>query len=805
MNNGASVGETSQSHQTSHERTPRVAPARLYALTAGTVVGAVATVSALDLPRHVALWGGAAAVAIGLSSVLCAIPTRRRPLLWLSIGLLLGIGRGATESIHTADLAQIAAEEGAARVEVTVTESWRPRQWGARTAVRWHSAERRGDAITVPERCQLEVRAASLDELPVPGTRLRALANVRTEDGHRVLLVVASARLLTPLGPPGGVHAVRDTTVRSLLAAADLDLDRIRAAELAASLSLGRRDLLPWGRKELWRRSGLSHVLAVSGLHIGLLAGFVWTIGVVVRAHPNVIRGVLVVAVPAYAILAGAATSAQRAALMLVVYLLARMAGRHVTAFTAVMLAVLLLVLMKPSLVLDPGFQLTAAITIVLVRWTPAIVRRLPLPPWFAGVVTVCALAQLTAAPIVLAHFREVNPGAFVTNLIVPVLLAPVLATAIAATVLAPLVPTLAALALSVLSYGERLLLAAGTLARSSVQVAPSVPLVLAWTGFLIGLGAVSPHRSARGAAALFAVFALATVGWSFLPARGKHDEITLAPVSDGACILVNTGTGRAIVDAGRWQHEAARHVADRRVQRVDAIVFTHADADHIGGAEALIGSLQPGRIIFPSWLRSKREFVQVRRWARAIGAREHPVARGSAVRIGTAMMTTIWPIYDPPDVPDNDRSLVARIAFAEGTALVTGDLTTHAERSALDNLPVASDLLIVPHHGSRGSCSQWLLERVRPDVALIPAGPDNLHGHPHPELLTRLKVRRTPARWPARDGWCGARWSHGQWQLLPSHLCRLRDDDTLGCEAAIESASYVVPPPSTNRPTLLP
>jgi competence protein ComEC len=612
------------------------------------------------------------------------------------------------------------------------------------------------------------VRSASLDQLPEPGARVRTLASLRTEDGRRALLVVASPTLLEPVAPPSGVHAVRARLANALLNAAGLDLHRLRAAELAASLALGRKDLMPWGRKELWRRSGLSHVLAVSGLHVGLLAAFLWLVGVALRARPNVIRALLIATIPAYALLAGAGTSAQRAALMLVVYLLARMAGRHLVGLAAVLLAVWLLVLLEPALVLDPGFQLTAAITAALVRWVPSAVRSAPLPRALAGIVAVPVIAQLTAAPIVLAHFRELSLGACTTNLLVPLLLPLLLAAALLATLLAPLVPPLAAAALTLVGVGEQLLLAAGSFARGTFQVTPSLPLALAWLGLLTGLLALAPQRRARVAAAGFVAFVVGIVGWSLLPASPDHTALTLAPVSDGAALVATTAEGSVLVDAGHWRREATRLLADRRLRRLEAIIFTHADEDHVGGAEPVLEATEPRVVVFPAWLSSQPGFVAVRRTARAIGAREHPVARGSAIEIAGMQLETVWPPYPSPPLADNDLSLVARMRLGNGTSLITGDLTTAAERLAVGDLPVASDVLVVPHHGSKGSCSRWLLDRVQPQVALIPAGEHNLHNHPHPELLARLAADQVDCRWPARDGWCGARWHNATWALFP-------------------------------------
>jgi competence protein ComEC len=150
-------------------------------------------------------------------------------------------------------------------------------------------------------------------------------------------------------------------------------------------------------------------------------------------------------------------------------------------------------------------------------------------------------------------------------------------------------------------------------------------------------------------------------------------------------------------------------------------------------------------------------ETVPLLREARRTGTRVRPLTRGVSTTGGPLSFDTLWPPLAGAPAHENERSLVLRATLARRRALLTSDIgrTTELRIARLSSL--ASDVLVVPHHGSRGSCSSRLLSAAAPSIALIPAAAGNRHGHPHPEVLERLDARGIQTRWPARDGACGA------------------------------------------------
>jgi len=705
----------------------------------------------------------------GILAIECFRRGRRAPAaLWLLAGIALVAGRGLDAAGDRLFFNQhLIGGDAVIRARVAVIEGWTDGRWGRRSRVRVIDATLRDRKLDLPPRCRLEVRGdADPGSLPAPGSVIDILARVRGSQASP-LLVVASARLLSDTGETRLLPYLRDRLARRLLAAAGTSVTRIRTAEMAAALALGRRDLVPAERRDRWRRSGLAHVLAVSGLHVGLVGGAVWLLAAMLGATPRTTRLVVLATLPSYALLAGAAPSAVRAALMGVIYIGARLLGRAILPMAAVLLAALLLLLARPALISDPGFQLTVVITAALVRWVPVLSEILPGPRWLTGTAAVPLVAQTAAAPLVAAHFRTLIPGAILVNLIALPLLGPTVLASVGTTVVASVWPGGAGLCLDFVYGLIAVLRTVGAPARHLEVVTAQLPVAAAVALTVSGWLALQPGKRARIGAFAWLVLLLAT-GATLIPAGPGPPSVGLLPVSDGAAVVLSNGADRIVTDSGRFQREAAQLLADRRLRRLRAIVISHTDEDHIGGAAYVVRTLAVERLLLPAWMFTSIESVPLLRAARRRGTRIGLLARGTTTTLGTIRLVTLWPPFLDPLREENERSLVARVALSRGSVLITSDIGRPAERRISGIALLDCDVLIIPHHGSRGSTSNALLDATSPEIALIPAAPGNTHGHPNEEVVERLEGRGITVRYPARDGRCGARWDGQAWVAFP-------------------------------------
>ncbi len=709
-------------------------------------------------------------LAAGLVAAAVALARHpRTPMLWLLAGLALGAGRGLEVRGDQLRLGSWLADRTAPvalRVEGTIRESWTPTRWGHRTQATIRAARRGEERVGLPNRIALEVRGTDPSLLPVPGTTVEALAELRG-DPRRPVLMSASPRVVRELAPPAGLHAVRERLAAATIAAAGTDPDRIRAAELAAALVLGRRDLLPAGRRDAWRRSGLAHLLAVSGLHVGVVAGVLWFTLVGVGVRPTPARWILLVALPGYALLAGAAPSALRAAIMAAVWLVARLLGRSPLPMAAVLAAVVGMLLVAPSLLADAGFQLTVLVTAALVRWVPVVARGLPGPPRLATAAAVPVVAQAAAAPLVAWRFRTLLPGAALVNLAAAPLLAPALVLAAAAVLASNLVPALARPAFSLLAAVADLLWWIGGAARAASWTPPAPSAWLVAVGALTAVAALLPGRAGRFGLAAWLALVVSTGAWWTLRAPALA-PVALLPVADGTSAVLTTGGVGLLVDGGRFPTEAVRALADAGVREIEAVVASHTHDDHIGGLPAVVEEHEPRRLVVPRWALKEPRIVPLLRALRRAGGTVSPVAEGSVVSTGRWRLEVLWPPARPPRGPENERSLVLRALATNGTVLVTSDVGTATERRVAGSHRLDCDVLIAPHHGSRSSTGTDLLAAAAPDVVLVPAGTANPHHHPHADVISRLEAAGIPWRAPA-TGWpCGAEPGPAGWRPVP-------------------------------------
>ena len=268
--------------------------APLWGLATGVAVGSGAAF-ATGVTGPPALHWGLGAVGAGVALLAAG---RRRPFTWWAVsGVFLALACGLPVRASTLEVARLSTDDTAAvRATVVVIDGWRPTRWGYQATVDIEESRRAHVEIPLTGRGRLEVRGVtSPTDLPTPGSRRAVLASPRGPPS-RPRLVASSPIVLRGNGPPVGLHALRDRPARTVLTA---DVARIRAAELACALVLGRRDLLPEGRLDGWRRSGLAHMLAVSGLHVGLIGGAVWLVALAAGARLRTGRIAVLVALPA--------------------------------------------------------------------------------------------------------------------------------------------------------------------------------------------------------------------------------------------------------------------------------------------------------------------------------------------------------------------------------------------------------------------------------------------------------------------------------------------------------------------------
>jgi competence protein ComEC len=192
---------------------------------------------------------------------------------------------------------------------------------------------------------------------------------------------------------------------------------------------------------------------------------------------------------------------------------------------------------------------------------------------------------------------------------------------------------------------------------------------------------------------------------------------------------------GRGVGDAA-----VAEYLWWRGLSRLDYVLATHADADHVEGLCDILKSFGARAALVGRAPRGDEEFARFAAAARDAGVPVYVVGRGDRLRFGAVEADVLWP--PPGAASSNDDSVVLRLRYGRRTFLLTGDIESRAERALLASLDgLRADALKVAHHGSRTSSTEGFVAATRPALAVISAGRDSPHGHPHPEVVTRWRA----------------------------------------------------------------
>lgn len=539
---------------------------------------------------------------------------------------------------------------------------------------------------------------------------------------------------------------------------------RPEAAAFQLALALGDAGglaSLPEARPGLaWRdafaRSGLSHLLALSGQQVALLVVVLaWaTARLGVRRYP-----LLLAFLAGYALVVAPGPSVTRAALMAGAALIALWLGRgRPEPLPALGLAALASLLAGPRWLFDLGFQLSYLSVLGLSVLAPPLAARLRGRPWpvraVGSALAVTLSAQAFAMPLAASAFGVVPPLAPIANLLAEPLVWALVPLGFLAAALGPtlgVVPNLVAGPVAELALGVARLFSAGPVLGWGEVGAPGL---LAYAAFAVGL-ALWAHGRLRAWRLL--LVALAAVVATALPARRGPAEIVVLDVGQGDSTLVRTPGGSVLVDGGGTPRSGfdvgARVVAPALralgVRSLRAVVATHADADHVQGLASLLRAVPVGALLVghPPAAPS-RAWDDLMRAARERGVPVQPVRRGQAWSLGGARLEVLGPRARPAP-EDNANSVALAVAFGQRRALLLGDSPAGVE-ARLE--PGRADLLLAPHHGSGGSSSAALLAAARPSVAVVSVGP-NGYGLPDGAAVARLRASGARLYRTDRDG----------------------------------------------------
>ena len=524
-------------------------------------------------------------------------------------------------------------------------------------------------------------------------------------------------------------------------------LDGYGSEGLVRALAIGDRSGLSEDRWRTLRVTGIAHLMAISGLHVGMAAGAAYWLAL--RAWTLVPRAALLVPAPqlagvvamlaafAYALLAGLALPTQRALLMLGVLFASRLARRCVPHSYSLALALIAVLVFDPHSVRAPGFWLSfvAVAAIVTALSTRPAADMRTISGRLRMVVTVQIAVTVGLAPVTLIVFAEqsvVSP--LVNALVIPlvgILVVPVVLLGLLAGAVHP-------------PAGEAMLAAAAWVLDA---LWPAIEWIAAHAVMLRAPGEIGAWQLAAAVAGVLIVLAPRGLAPRWLglvwmlpmlvmrpaPVEVGAWRMTVLDVGHGLSVVVETARHVLVYDTGppvgiRLDAVALAvlpYLAHRGHDSVDRVVLSHGDADHVGGYRRLAGAVPIGATIANG----------------AVGPHEPDLSCEAGVEWDWdgVSFEVLHPLRERTGF-DNAHSCVIRIASSGGSVLLTGDVESAGEHAlvARSGSRLASDILVVPHHGSRTSSTRRFLESVSPSIGIFSASEHERFRLPHPEVVSR-------------------------------------------------------------------
>lgn len=565
-----------------------------------------------------------------------------------------------------------------------------------------------------------------------------------------------------------------------------------QSAQVLKALIVGERKGISGQIQDAFNRSGAAHALAVSGLHVGMVAGsamalFCWalsyapwlTSGGRVRKAAAVLTSFFVVA---YGVLTGMSPATQRAVIMAMVFLLGFLAQKEHDLINTVFVAALLILIVYPPALFSISFQLSfAAVIGIMTGFSTIATGEAGETRWaikaFKASVWTSLFAIGATLPLVMHYFNQISWVGVISNLLViPLLGCWVLPLALTGAWMELFSPAMAGFFLKLSGFGTDLLLNIvvwiGSVSWAAVKtITPSWLEIFAYYG-IAGFVMYWIQRRRRTdlnpdsqndfririVGAVCALALAADVGyWVYERWFSDRLRVTIMDVGQGSsaliemprgyCILIDGGgTDNRVFDVG--EKIVAPYLWRKKIHTIDLMILSHPDSDHVNGLVFVARHFNVKQL----WTNGQglnsnacRELMDIVREKRIVLPAFEAIQRD--VRIHGTFLNILHPPRDfEPGLADdkdaNDHSIVLKLQHGQTSFLLPGDITRNAEKRLVDaaGARLQSQVLLSPHHGSATSSSDHFLRSVRPEIVIVSAGWRNRFGFPHPSVMERYQ-----------------------------------------------------------------
>jgi competence protein ComEC len=586
----------------------------------------------------------------------------------------------------------------------------------------------------------------------LPGQIISGSASAITTDESRVaaLLIVHSAiiQVTKPSSWALGLGAIREGLRDN---SGDGD-----AGALIPGMVLGDTSKQSAEFKEAMKRSGLTHLVAVSGANFAIVSTFVlWCMQFVIR-RKNIRVIATAVALMCFIALVRPSPSVLRAAAMAAVLLTAQLGKRGSDSLPALGFAICAVVLGDPWQSRDAGFALSVLATAGLLLLAPRIQERLPAHKKLAGALAPPIAAMVFCSPILVSLSGYLSPMSIVANLLAAPAVAPITVLGFIAALVSPIAPWLAELIIFLIRFPAGFI----TAVAHWIAAFPVLTIHNGLVGFLIMaliLGGLILFRKSWKKSTATLLIIIIFLGWIQRWPAGDW-QVAQCDVGQGDSLAINLGDDRAIViDVGADVSAVDKCLKDLGVKEIPLLILSHFHADHVGGLSGLLRGRSVGQV----WISNNQDpEIESSLALNSLKASQIITAqKGLVARIGTVQLNVLWPEASTRSFEElpgegsaiNNSSIAVLVTTPDWSLFSAGDLEPPAQHELVNAVgPV--DIYKVSHHGSKYQ-DEGLIRELSAQIALISVGAKNSYGHPAPESIDSLTRLGTQVLRTDKDG----------------------------------------------------
>lgn len=560
----------------------------------------------------------------------------------------------------------------------------------------------------------------------------------------------------------------------------------------AKALLIGQQEDVQQEDTRAYQKLGITHLFAISGLHVALMSFLFQQILLRIGIRKEHVMYALFIALPAYAILAGSAPSVWRSVIMVLLLYITMLFHQKLRVESALGLCFLFFVLLEPNCIYQIGFQLSFLATSAIVLSSSYLTHC---QTWFAQSLWITVSCQLLVLPLLLYHFYEVSLGSIVMNLIfVPLFSFFILPANLFLLAMTYLLPTIAAPFFTIYepirTWIQHLIYWCQKIPYQMWNPGkPAVWLLCLLFCIILFFFYTMEQRRYR----MWSVASLFLVAFYMTEQPKYHEDvrITFLSVDQGDCTIIELPNRRGVymIDSGgllrfggeSWKqanqpYEIGRQIIvpylkGRGIQTIDRLILTHADADHVEGAEEVMQEVRVKEIHITPNSAQKNIMNDVLKEA----AKQHIPIRekmaGSTWQKGAFQMAYVMP-YDTIYEGNND-SIVIVLTYEGKKIMIPGDLETAGEHELVEKNPTIlanTTILKAGHHGSKTSTSDLFLQATNSQLVIYSTGRDNRYNHPAKEVVERVQAAHIPALNTAEVGTIDVYLTKKEIRVIPSH-----------------------------------